>query len=331
MAERETTRLEGGEPVAHSHDHDPMAHKHPIALDADRRRLWIALGLIVAFMLAEVGIGFLANSLALLTDAGHMLTDAGALAMSLVAMRLAQSRPRGALTYGLRRTEILSALANGITLLVVAALVLLEGVQRLLDPPQVDAKLVLPVAAAGIVVNLLATWQLARAQRQSLNIRGSYQHLLTDLYGFIGTGVAAGVILLTGFQRADAIVSLLIAALLVRAGWRLVREAGGVLLEAAPTGLSVESVVQTMRDHPKVVNVHDFHLWEITSDLPALSAHVLVRPGEDCHEVRRELEHTLQRQFGIAHTTLQVDHVSGEPRLLEPVRQAHAEPRPPEG
>jgi cobalt-zinc-cadmium efflux system protein len=288
------------------------------AADADQRRLVVALCLIVAFMLAQVAIGFAANSLALLSDAGHMLTDAAALAMSLVAMRLAQASPRGALTYGLRRTEILSALANGISLLVVAAL----------DPPSVNARWVLPVAVAGIAVNLVATWQLARAQRQSLNIRGSYQHLLTDLYGFIGTGVAAGVILVTRFERADAIVSVLIAAMLVRAGWRLVREAGGVLLEAAPAGLSVDAVARSMREHPKVVNVHDFHLWEITSGLASLSAHVLVQPGEDCHEVRRQLERSLQRDFGIGHTTLQVDHVSGEQHLPDPVKLAPGFERP---
>jgi cobalt-zinc-cadmium efflux system protein len=174
------------------------------------------------------------------------------------------------------------------------------------------------VAAVGIAVNVAATWQLARAQRRSLNIRGSYQHLLTDLYAFIGTGLAAAVILLTGFDRADPIASLLVAGLMVRTGVQLVRDAGRVLLEAAPAGVDVRAMVDALFEDPRVVNVHEFHVWEITSDLPALSAHVLVRPGEDCHDVRRELEHRLSEQFGIEHTTLQVDHVSSQAQLLNP-------------
>ena len=300
----------------HTRGHD--AHTHALRPTADRRLVLFALALILAFMLLEVVLGVIAGSLALLSDAGHMLTDALALAMSLVVMRLAVRQPRGALTYGLRRTEILSGLANGIALLVIAAVVVVEAVQRLVSPPVVEARLVLPVALAGMGVTLLATWQLARARRQSLNIRGSLQHLLTDLYGFGGTALAAIVILLTGFMRADALASLLVAAIMVRTGWNLVREAGGVLLEAAPHDLDADRVAAVLRSHPRVVNVHDFHLWEITSGMPALSAHVLVAPGEDCHEVRRQLEHRLQHGFHIDHTTLQVDHAGGAEQLITP-------------
>ena len=302
-----------------SHGH---AHTHALALSADRRRVLFALCLILAFMVVEVVLGVVAGSLALLSDAGHMLTDALALAMSLMVMRLAVRQPQGALTYGLRRTEILSGLANGITLLVIAAVVLVEAVQRLFSPPVVEARLVLPVALAGMGVSLLTTWQLGRAQRQSLNIRGSLQHMVTDLYGFAGTALAAVVILLTGFMRADALASLLVVAIMVRAGWRLVREAGTVLLEAAPGDLDADQVASVLRGHPRVVNVHDFHLWEITSGMPALSAHVLVAPGEDCHEVRRELEHTLQHDFRVNHTTLQVDHAAGPEQVITPSRRS---------
>ena len=305
----------------HLHPGHVHAHSHLSAggtRTADRRRLLVALGLLVAFMAAEVVAGLLANSLALLSDAGHMLTDAGALALSLFALHLASQSPRGGLTYGLKRAEILSALANGTALLVLAALIGAESVHRLVDPSPVQGRLMLVVAAAGVVVNVAATWQLARAQRRSLNIRGSYQHLLTDLYAFIGTGLAAAVILLTGFDRADPIASLLVAGLMVRTGIRLVRDAGRVLLEAAPAGVDVRQMMDALFEDPRVVNVHEFHVWEITSELPALSAHVLVRPGEDCHDVRRELEHRLSEQFGIEHTTLQVDHVSSQPQLLTP-------------
>lgn len=270
-------------------------------------------------MVAEVVAGLLSHSLALLSDAGHMVTDAAALILSMVSIGLAARPLAGGLTYGLRRAEILSALANGVTLFVIAVVVLAEAVYRLVHPPAVEGVPMLVVALAGVAVNLLATWQLARAERRSLNLRASYQHILTDLYAFIGTALAAVVIIATGFDRADAIASILVAGLMLRAGYGLVRDATRVLLEAAPEGMSVPEVSAVLADHPLVVNVHDFHLWEITSGMPALSAHVMVRANEDCHEVRRELEQTLRHRFGIAHTTLQVDHVSdpaGE-RLLE--------------
>jgi cobalt-zinc-cadmium efflux system protein len=168
----------------------------------------------------------------------------------------------------------------------------------------------LAVALAGVAVNLVVTWQLARADRRSLNVRGSYQHVLTDLYAFIGTAVAAAVILVTGFQRADAIASLLVAGLMVRAAWGLLRDAGRVLLEAAPAGVRPQEIARAIADHPSVANVHELHVWEITSGFPALSAHVLVWPGDDCHAVRRDLEQLLDRRFAIEHTTLQIDHAA---------------------
>lgn len=302
-----------------SHDHGPGGHHHSISAGAERGRLIFGLALLVAFMLAEVVAGIVGHSLALLSDAGHMLTDAGALALSLVVIGLAARPPSGGLTYGLKRTEILSGLANGITLLVIAALIVYEAIRRLVSPPTVDARLMLGVALAGVVVNLVITWQLAKAERRSLNIRGSYQHILTDLYAFAGTAVAALVILVTGFDRADAIASILVAGLMVRAAYGLLRDAVRVLLEAAPEGVVPEEVAAAMRTHPSVANVHDLHVWEITSGFPALSAHVLVRPGDDCHAVRRDLEQTLERRFKIEHTTLQVDHVA-RAELINPRR-----------
>ena len=303
----------------HDHDHGPGGHHHAAGPGADRRRLAAGLALLLAFMVAEVVAGIVGRSLALLSDAGHMLTDAGALALSLVVIGLAARPPSGGLTYGLKRTEILSGLANGITLLVIAALIVVEAIRRLASPPEVDARLMLGVALAGVVVNLAITWQLARAERRSLNIRGSYQHILTDLYAFIGTAAAAVVILVTGFDRADAIASIVVAGLMVRAAYGLLRDAGRVLLEAAPAGLSADEVASAMAGHPSVANVHDLHVWEITSGFPALSAHVLVRPGDDCHAVRRDLEQLLDRRFAIAHTTLQVDHVTRQgPITIEP-------------
>ncbi len=289
--------------------------------DADRGKLAIALALIVAFIAVEVTAGVLARSLALLSDAGHMLTDAAAIGFSLVAIGLAARPARGAMTFGLRRVEILSAQANGVTLLVLAAFIAYEAIHRLFDPPVVRGGLILAVALVGVLVNLAATWTLAQANRESLNIEGSFQHLLTDLYGFIGTAIAAAVILLTGFQRADPIVSLLIAALMTRSGVSLVRASGRIFLEAAPEGLDPQAVGAALVRQAGVVEVHDLHVWEITSGFPALSAHVLVGSDCNCHKARREMEAMLHDRFTLDHTTLQVDHAGGELLDIAPARE----------
>jgi cobalt-zinc-cadmium efflux system protein len=290
--------------MSHSH----AGHTHGASADADRGKLTVALALILAFMAAEVVTGIVANSLALLSDAAHMLTDAAAIGLSLVAIRLAGRPAAGQMTFGLKRVEILSAQANGITLLVLAAIIAIEGVRRLVDPPGVDGALVLAVALAGIVVNLAATAILARANRQSLNVEGSFQHLLTDLYAFAGTAVAAAVILLTGFDRADAIASLLVAALMLRSALGLLRDSGRIFLEASPKGLDPDRIGRTMAEQPGVVEVHDLHVWEVTSEFPALSAHVTVAQDADCHRARLELAELIERRFGIRHSTLQVEH-----------------------
>jgi cobalt-zinc-cadmium efflux system protein len=292
-----------------------MAHSHGAHADTDPRRLSATLALIVCFMGVEVAAGVLAHSLALLSDAGHMLTDAATIALSLLALRLAARPPSGALTFGLRRVEIVSALVNGVTLLILAAFIAYEAVRRLFSPPQVHGGVVLAVALAGILVNLAAVWLLSGANRASLNIEGSFQHILTDLYGFIGTAIAAGVILLSGFQRADPIASLFIAALMIRSGVKLVSDSGRVFLEAAPKGLDPQQVGEALVAQPGVIEVHDLHVWEVTSGFPALSAHVLVGADSDCHAARRRIEAMLHERFQIDHTTLQVDHVGGE--LLE--------------
>jgi cobalt-zinc-cadmium efflux system protein len=287
------------------HDH---AHGHSHGGTHDARRLGIALGLILAFMAVEVVVGVLAHSLALLSDAAHMLTDAGALALSLFVLRLAARPAHGNRTFGLRRSEILSAQANGAALLVLAGLIVYGAVRRLVAPPDAKGGAILVVALVGIGVNVLATWQLSGANRRSLNVEGSFQHLLTDLYAFIATAVAGAVILVTGWVRADAIAALFVAALMLRAAWGLLRDSGRVLLDIAPAGLSVEDIGRAMASAERVVEVHDLHVWEVTTEFPSLSAHVLVEPGADCHGIRRELESMLRDRFGLEHTTLQVDH-----------------------
>ncbi len=298
--------------MAHVHPHRPLAgHLPAVAPDADRRRLVAALALLGGFMLVEVVVGVVVRSLALLADAGHMLADTGALALALLALSLAGRPARGPLTFGFRRAEILSAQANGLTLAVLAVLVVVEGVRRLVHPPEPGGLAMLVVALAGIAVNLLATWQLARADRSSLNVRGAYLHVLTDLYAFAGTAVAGAVILTTGFDRADGIAALGIAATMLWAAFGLLRDSGRVLLEAAPADLDPDEIGRALAAHAAVASVHDLHVWTISSDLPSLSAHVVVPRDVDCHAARRELEALLRDRFGIEHTTLQVDHEQG--------------------
>ncbi len=280
-----------------------------------------ALALILAFMVVEIVAGVLASSLALLSDAGHMLTDAAALALSLAAARLAERGATGSLTYGLGRAEILSAQANGLTLLVLAGLIIYGAIGRLVSPPEVKGGVVLAVALVGIAVNLVAARILAGGggdghdrdrghdhdYKRSLNVEGSYRHILTDLYGFIATAIAAAVIIATGFDRADAIASLLIAALMLHAAYGLLKASARVFMEAAPAGLDPTEIGRALASQPGVVEVHDLHVWEVTSGFAALSAHVVVR-ADDCHELRRSLQQLLEDRFDIHHTTLQVDH-----------------------
>ncbi|HLX50769.1 MAG TPA: cation diffusion facilitator family transporter [Streptosporangiaceae bacterium] len=289
-----------------------------------------ALGLIAAFMIAEVAIGLLAHSLALISDAVHMLTDAASIALAITAIRLSARPPTGGYTYGLRRTEILSAQANGITLLLLSVWLTYEAVRRLIHPPAVAGWPVLGTALAGIVINAAAAQLTARADRTSLNVEGAFKHIVTDAYAFIATAIAGIIMITTGFDRADAIASLVVVVLMAKAGGGLVRESGRIFLEAAPAGLSPETIGKAMASRGGVAEVHDLHVWTITSGMPAASAHVLVGPGLDCHAVRVDLERLLEDTYHIKHTTLQVDHAPQQ--LLSigrsgPDCQAH-EPHP---
>ncbi|GAA0401133.1 putative cation transporter [Acrocarpospora corrugata] len=293
----------------HGHGH---GRGHGVTQEADRRYLKGALALIVGFMAAEVVVGFAAQSLALISDAGHMLTDAIAIVFALIAMRISARPPQGGFTYGLKRAEIISAQINGITLLLLSVYFIVEGVRRLVEPPQVEGLYVVVTGLAGIAVNLAATWLMSRANRASLNVEGAYQHILNDLFAFIATTVAGAVVWLTGWGRADAIAALVVAALMLKAGWGLVRDAGRVFMEAAPVGMNPTEIGTRTAALERVVEVHDLHIWEVTSGYAAMSAHILVEPGADCHAVRVLAEQLVHDQYGIEHTTLQVDHAPGE-------------------
>jgi cobalt-zinc-cadmium efflux system protein len=283
--------------------------------DADARRLGIAFALIVALMVAEVVAGIVASSLALLSDAGHMLTDAVALGLALAALRLAERPPAGSFTYGMKRAEILSAQVNGVTLLLLGALIVYEGIRRLIEPPDVEGALVVIVAVVGIAVNLLAARLLAGAERRSLNVEGAFRHVLTDLFAFIATAIAGAVILIWGLERADGIASLLIAALMLWASYGLLRDSGRIFMEAAPRGLDPEEIGRTLVAEDGVVEVHDLHVWEVTSGMPAISAHMLVEKDADCHQARWNAARLLADRFGVEHSTLQVEHEPGDELL----------------
>jgi cobalt-zinc-cadmium efflux system protein len=289
-----------------------VSHAHGArGTDADRRYLTMALVLIVAFMVAEVVVAVLAHSLALVSDAGHMLADSGAIAASLWAIRLAARPAAGPWTYGWKRAEILSAAVNGTTLLVVSGIVTIEAIRRLVSPPAVEGGPVLVVALVGMVVNVAAASTLARADRSSLNVRGALQHVLTDLYGFIATAIAAVVILATGFSRADSVASLFVVALMLRAAWDLLRDSGRILMQAAPKDVDLAAVRAHLIETGHIRDVHDLHVWTVTSGLPTLSAHVVV--DDECfHDghlpgLLDEVQSCLAGHFDVEHSTFQFE------------------------
>jgi cobalt-zinc-cadmium efflux system protein len=281
------------------------------------RRLKISLGLIVAFMVVEVVVALSAHSLALLADAGHMLTDAAALGTALWAIHLAARPTTGTWSFGLKRAEIVSAAVNGVTLVAVAGIVTVEAVRRLVHPRPVAGTAVLVVALVGVVVNVLASWVLSRGGRSSLNIEGAFQHILTDAAGFLATAIAGLVIITTGFRRADAIASLLVVVLMVRAAWSLLKASGRVLLEGTPEGISLDDVRQRLlAADSHVVDVHDLHVWVLTSDHPAMSAHVVLDDScfSDGHAPRvlDALQDAMRADFDMDHSTLQLEMAQHE-------------------
>ena len=295
-----------------SHHH---RHSHVAAID-DSRFILSALVLIAAFLVVEVIAAILGSSLALFADAGHMLSDVVALAMSAWALRLAGRPAEGRWTFGLQRAEIVSAALNGISLVAVALLIAVEAVQHLITPHHVSGGVVLSVALVGALVNVVATFVLAKANRGNLNVRGAYLHVLTDLYAFLATAVAGLVIVLSGWERADAIASLFVVALMARSAWGLLRDAGKILLQGSPDDLDLIDVREHLSRVEHVLNVHDLHAWTVSSGLPTLSAHVVVE--ERCFDsghapqILDALQTCLSEHFAIAHATFQLEPATHE-------------------
>jgi cobalt-zinc-cadmium efflux system protein len=275
-----------------------------------RRPLALALALVLGFAGVEAVAGALAGSLALLADAAHMLSDGLALGLALGAAWLARRPATPQRSFGWLRAEVLAALVNAFVLVVLGLWIVWEAVGRLDDPPEVVGGWVLVTGVAGLVVNV-AAFRILHGAGSGLNVRAASLHVLADLVSSIGVVAAGLVVLTTGRQGADAVAGLLIGILVVASTYRVLRETVGVLLEAAPEGMDAQEVGAAMAATEGVVDVHDLHLWTITSGFPALSAHVLVAAGADCHAIRRELEAMLRDRYELTHTTLQVEHASG--------------------
>lgn len=297
---RGTRQSRYNHPVGAGHRHDSGA--------GNRRALSLALAITASFTLVEVVGGLLTGSLAVLADAVHMLSDNVSLAIALVAARLAARPATPERTYGYKRAEVLAALANGVLLVALAVWIFAEAVPRLADPPELLAGWMLVIALVGVCVNVAAGAVLWRARQDSLNVEAALRHVGADLLGSFGIAVAAVVVLATGWLQADPVVSMVIGGLILWSSLGVLRDSTSILLESSPKGIDTRVVGERLAGAPGVVEIHDLHVWTITSGFPALSAHVLVRPGEDCHGRRRELERILHDEFGIEHTTLQVDH-----------------------
>jgi cobalt-zinc-cadmium efflux system protein len=300
-------------------------HAHGASPQADRRWLLAALLVILTFMVGEIIAGLLAHSLALITDAGHMITDAAAIGVAIVASKIAQRPAEGAFTYGFTRVDALSGQANGITLVLLAVWFAVEAIGRLVHPSAVHGGVVTAMALVGALVNVAATVLAGRADRSGLNVRGVIAHLVTDVWAFSATFVAGLVIMFSGWTRADAVASLAVAALMMWTGWALVRAAGRVFLEAAPQGIDPHALGADLAAVEGVAQVHDLHVWQIGSGGAAASAHVLVTPPYDCHEVSSRLRLLLAQRYGIGHVTLEADHAGAPDHGSEHCTDAHGE------
>ena len=306
--------------MGHDHHHH-AGHDHGgHSPGAGRRALTFVFFLTTAFVLVEVVGGFLTGSLALLADAGHMASDAVSLGLALFAAWLAGRPATPRRSFGYKRAEILAALANGVTLVAVSVWIFVEAFRRLQDPEPILGGWMMAVAVVGLLVNVAGAAVLSRSGGESLNVEGALRHVLADLLGSVGVIVAAGVILLTGWRYADPLVSAVIGVLVLASSWKLLRDSTNILLEATPRDVDAEQVGRKMAATPGVQEVHDLHIWTITSGFPALSAHVLVGRDENCHARRRDLEAVLARDFGIEHTTLQVDHAGDHHAALQALR-----------
>ena len=297
-----------------------MPHAHGSAAGANRRRLTVVFGITLTVFVVELAGGFLANSLALLADAGHMFTDVAGIGLALAAIWFAGRPASERRTFGYLRLEILAAVVNAVLLFGVAAFVLVEAWRRLSEPPEIASGLMLGVALLGLAANAISLYLLRDAQRESLNMRGAYLEVMGDLAGSVAVIIAALVIAATGWTAADAVASALIGLLIIPRTWHLLREAIDVLLEATPKGMQLAEVRDHLMRAEGVEDVHDLHAWTITSGMKVASAHVVLREGADPHSVLQELGECLSKDFDVEHSTIQLE--THDRRRFEEVHHA---------
>lgn len=307
--------------MAHSHSDNGGGHSHGVGSQGQNMRpLAFTLALTTIFMVVEVVGGLLTGSLALLADAGHMLSDSASLALALFAFWLSGRPATPEKSFGYKRAEILAALANGLALVAISVWIFIEAYRRFQEPPEILGGWMLVVAVVGLMVNVAGAWILSRSEGESLNLQGALRHVLADVAGSVGAITAAVIIIFTGWGYADPLISALIGVLVLASSWSLLRDSINILLEASPRGLDANEIGRRMAATEGISEVHDLHVWTITSGFPALAAHVLVGRDEDCHAKRRDLEEVLSHEFGIDHTTLQMDHV-GDHEATGPLLQ----------
>jgi cobalt-zinc-cadmium efflux system protein len=298
--------------VGHDHEHDHHGHDHGSSRAENRRRLGIVLGLTGVYMLAEVVGGLLSNSLALLADAGHMLSDVGALGLSIFAIWVAQRPANPKRTYGYYRVEILAALVHAAALLAIAVFITTEAVERFSRPPEVRAPIMLAVAVGGLIVNLIGLMILRAGKKENVNVRGAWLHVMTDALGSVGAILSAAAVWAFDFRLADPLASMVISALVVYSSWPLLKQTVAILMESAPGHIDVDLVRDAMAATPGVREVHDLHVWTITQGLECLSGHVVTESQENQQELLATLRHTLHERFGIDHVTIQIELVGCE-------------------
>ena len=291
----------------HGHSHGFGAHALEARREDSRRRLVVALGINVVLLLAEAVGGILTGSLAVLADAGHLLSDVGSIVLALIAARLAARPATGRRTFGYQRSEVLAALVNGLTLVAVSVIIGIAAIGRFSDPPSVAGGGVLALGVLGLLGNAAATWYLARGERADVNLEGVLRHSFADALGSLGVIVAGAVVLAGGSDVVDPIVGLLISVLVLFSSWRLLKEPFDVLMEAAPADLDVDRMGAAICRVDGVRSVHDLHVWTVTAGFPALAAHVVVARDADRDQIRQHLEMELGETFGIEHTTLQME------------------------
>lgn len=291
------------------HDHSDHDHNHaPTVTMNNERRVFMVMLLTGGFMVIEAAGGLISGSLALLADAGHMLTDTAALALSWFAFRMARKPADPKRSFGYHRFQILAAFANGMTLFAIVAWIIIEAFSRLLHPVEVQGLPMISIAAVGLVINILGFWILSRGEKENLNIRGAALHVMGDLLGSVAAIAAALIILTTGWLPIDPILSVLVALLILRSAWAIIKQSSHILLEGTPEGMDAARIGVALSGISGVTDIHDVHAWSLTNERPMVTLHAVLEDGANNNIVLAQINAVLKEKFGIDHATIQIEH-----------------------